>query len=113
MTDTRKELIRLLRSNMIVLQAAGTSATATLRLADHLIDNGVTVQKWIPVSERLPVKFGEYIVTVKAPCGTSYSDYADYDPFSERWTTGLFFDIGSKVTHWMPLPKPPKDGEAR
>lgn len=41
MTD-RKKLIALLRSNMNVLKAAGTSATATLRLADHLIDGGVT-----------------------------------------------------------------------
>lgn len=66
---------------------------------------------WIPVTERLPDTFGEFIVTVKKLDGTYYSDYADYDPFSERWTTGLFFDIGSKVTHWMPLPEPPKEVE--
>ena len=41
MTD-REKLIALLKSNMDVLQAAGISATATLRLADHLIANGVT-----------------------------------------------------------------------
>ena len=41
----REKLIELLKSNHNVLQAAGTSATATLRLADHLISHGVTVQE--------------------------------------------------------------------
>lgn len=50
----REQLIELLKRDMNVLKAAGTSATATLRLADSLIENGVTIQKWIPVSERLP-----------------------------------------------------------
>lgn len=70
-------------------------------------------QKWIPVTERLPDKFSEYIVTIKTISGVVYSDYADYDPFQQRWTTGLFFDIGSKVTHWMPLPKPHVNEEGK
>lgn len=43
MSDIRRKLIELLKSNQDVLQAAGISATATLRLADHLIQNGVTI----------------------------------------------------------------------
>ena len=35
------------------------------KIADHLIANGVTVQKWIPVSERLPDKNDKYIVFLK------------------------------------------------
>lgn len=80
----------------------------TRKIADHLIANSVTIQKWIPVTERLPDKFGEYIVAIKTISGVVYSDYADYDLFQQRWTTGLFCDIGSKVTHWMPLPEQPK-----
>lgn len=64
--------------------------------------------KWIPVTVRLPEKFGEYLVVVKKETGEVYSDYADYDLFQQRWTTGLYFEIGSCVTHWMPLPEPPK-----
>ena len=41
----RKKLIELLKSDMNILKAAGTSATATLRLADNLIANGVTFAK--------------------------------------------------------------------
>ena len=63
--------------------------------ADHLIANGVTVQKWIPVSERLPEKNNEVLV------------YDGKFVFSKS-----FLDVSyvSKygVTHWMPLPQPPK-----
>ena len=32
-------------------------------VADYLLDSGVTVHEWIPVTERLPDKDGCYIVT--------------------------------------------------
>lgn len=67
--------------------------------------------KWIPVSERLPEKFGEYIVTVQEETGERYSDYADYDPYQQRWRTGMYLGVRDKVTHWMPLPEPPKEEE--
>lgn len=51
MPDTRRKLIELLRSEPEILAAAGVSATATLRLADHLIACGVTVGK--PLTEFL------------------------------------------------------------
>lgn len=75
--------------------------------ARELITNGVTVQQWVPVSVRLPEEHGEYIVVIK---GTN------------RATTLLYHPIGGTgrcpgslapypVTHWMPLPEPPKENE--
>lgn len=71
----------------------------------------VDTPKWIPVTERLPDTFGEYIVAVKDVSGEMYSDYADFNLFQQRWTTGLFLGVRDKVTHWMPLPEPPKEVE--
>lgn len=71
----------------------------------------MTENKWIPVTERVPDRFGEYIVAVKDISGKMYSDYADYDPFQKRWATGLFRSAEEKVTHWMPLPEPPEGEE--
>lgn len=65
--------------------------------------------KWIPVSERLPDTSGEYLVAVKDVSGQVYSDYADYDTFRQKWTTGLFLGVKDKITYWMPLPEPPKE----
>ena len=76
------------------------------RIADHLISNGVTVQEWIPVTDRLPEEKVNCIVHYKH----AYCDNDDY------WAIGICFydgekfqmDLSYKVTHWMPLPKPPK-----
>ena len=78
-------------------------------MADHLISNGVGfLPKWIPVTERLPERFGSFAVVVKKLGGKMYSDFADYDPYEERWSTSLVRGIEDIVTHWMPLPQPPK-----
>lgn len=94
-------------------------ATSNERLADHLLANGVTFAKdinvpsWIPVTERLPDTFGTFIVAVRIPTRKrTYSDSADFDPFTKKWTPSLYWGEGMNVTHWMPLPEPPKGGEA-
>jgi hypothetical protein len=64
--------------------------------------------KWIPVSERLPDKCGNYLVVTKF----------DGDPVHEavylKAKKPLWFDPVEEyeryeVTHWMPLPEPPKE----
>ena len=74
-------------------------------LADHLLANGVTVRRWIPVTERLPEKQGEYFVMIE---GDKISTTLYYE-----WADKYWFDFpnGRKfvVTHWMPLPEPPKE----
>ena len=64
--------------------------------------------EWIPVEENLPKVFGEYIVCIQNAHGRRYSDYADFDPYEQRWKTGMYCGKHDKVTHWMPLPEPPK-----
>ena len=87
--------------------------------AKNLIANGVTIatdtnvgSKWIPVTERLPDTFGTFIVAVRIPTRKrTYSDSADFDPFAKKWTPSLYWGKGMNVTHWMPLPEPPKEDE--
>jgi hypothetical protein len=79
-------------------------------LADYLVENGVTIQRWIPVSERLPDTFGTFIVAVRIPTRKrTYSDSADFDPFAKKWTPSLFWGKGMDVTHWAPLPETPEE----
>jgi hypothetical protein len=70
--------------------------------ADHLIANGVTVQEWISVKDRLP----EYEEPVMG------WDAEMRDMGIVNFIYGQFFDIldmsETNVTHWMPLPQPPK-----
>lgn len=109
MANTREKLIELLTAYFGVDPAYYGIEAA--HLADHLISHGVTIQEWISVKDRLPDTFGEYLVAVQAyeeEAGNLYTDYADYDPYAKRWKTGLPFCAKDKVTHWMPLPTPPK-----
>ena len=70
-------------------------------IADKLISNGVTVQEWISVDDRLPEK--DEIVII---CTDENFIYAG-ELIGDTW----FLDNDSwtaTVTHWMPPPQPPK-----
>ena len=89
-------------------------------VADMLIDGGVTIQKWIPVTERLPNK-EEY--TTKAEDGTEYyvrlliaykTDIVEYEIGyydGYKWMTEMPIRLIKDVVAWMPfpnMPQPPK-----
>lgn len=60
------------------------------------------VPQWIPVEERLPDECGHYLVFVKAGKyeQVTWYEIAYYDGKEKFYTS---------VTHWMPLPEPPKE----
>ena len=59
-------------------------------------------QHWIPVTERLPEKSGSYLVFV-------YGEVTEMNFWYGKWHR-LRDDYTKAVTHWMPLPQPPKEG---
>ena len=101
--DIREKLIDLIVG---AKRTDPETGSFTEYLADYLISNGVTVQEWISVNDRLPEEKVNCIVHYKH----AYCDNDDY------WAIGICFydgekfrmDWSYKVTHWMPLPKPPK-----
>ena len=102
--DVRERLVELLFSSLC--RHIDKSCKLAENIADDLIANGVTVQEWISAKERLPKEKVNYIVRYKH----AYCDNDDY------WAIGMCFydgekfqfDPAYKVTHWMPLPQPPK-----
>lgn len=58
--------------------------------------------KWIPVTERLP----EPLVDVLSYSGHKTLFEVDCVDETGRWYSGYFSEY--PVTHWMPLPEPPK-----
>lgn len=73
--------------------------------AEYLIANGVPVQKWIPVAERLPEKCEPVLVCFDFMGGKAVKASDRYGKNGLLWS-GI--PCGGKVTHWMPLPEPPK-----
>lgn len=118
--DVREKLVELLRD---VQYLGGLEE----KIADHLLANSVTVQEWIPVTERLPDEHESLFARYKG---------------TDKWLNGMFMTISDlvivcaeyengkrivktantvdgvwkvknifhqcRVTHWMPMPHPPK-----
>ena len=104
--DVREKLIDL------IIDAKRTDpekGSFTEYLADHLISNGVTVQEWISVKDRLPEVNVNCIVHYKH----AYCDNDGYLAIGFCYYDGekFNFDPAYKVTHWMPLPPEPTEGE--
>lgn len=78
-------------------------------LVDHLIANGVTVQQWIPVKERLPENHASCIVYRASSFGGHYSMLRYSKALGWHFYDSEWGDVTvDDVTHWMPLPDPPK-----
>jgi len=82
------------------------------------------MSEWISVKERLPERIDDYIVVVKLKYDWEREygvvvDVATFNPYCENpyidgcWNTFNDWYEGQEyihVTHWMPLPEPPKEG---
>ena len=65
------------------------------------VGNGVTVQEWISVKDRLPEENGIYLTFNKK----RQYEFHMFQTGKRMWQ-GIWEEDG--VTHWMPLPQPPK-----
>lgn len=122
------ELIKRLRNRRICIQQSGSlddfpllkeAADAIESLMeDNAALNGTITNileqikdlanpRWIPVTERLPEKDGAFI-TAYSKGGVSQNWYMTFHHGGGKWYQNSE-DTG-EVTHWMPLPEPPKEG---
>lgn len=93
--DVKEKLVELLAET----PGIGWSPSAREIIVDHLIANGVTVQEWISVKDRLPEKNTDVLIyNIEEYIG---SDFLTKDG---KW----FWNEELPPTHWMPLPEPPK-----
>ena len=116
MTNPREKLIEILQAKYDhFCDQCGVNKDLHYieNLADYLIAHGVTVQEWISVKDRLPTQedaekylleyeeYNEYLVMIE---GAIIPTVLMFD--GENWFNDA--DDMYAVTHWMPLPQPPK-----
>ena len=145
--DVREKLVELLRNSPHLDTVKGYKGNdcAFEQGADWLIANGVTVQEWISVKDRLPENGVHVLLCCEMPryggeiagkyvcdgyyaeankiiaggfpdeCNCEYSEEDDEYYLCEGWYENIknWDDYNSvavedSVTHWMPLPEPPK-----
>ena len=95
-----------------VTEECGTERIFIDRIIDELENlpsspNICIHPQWIPVSERLPEVGDRCLCNVKSFAfpGSFYQSILKYDKFG--FVEGCIYT--DDVTHWMPLPEPPKE----
>ena len=109
--DVREKLIEILRKPIFPHELADP----TEAVADYLLDSGVTVQEWISVKDKLPPHNHDVLVyrpdmAMKILVDNYYGYYGEDDAeWHEGWAKyGKDIHNNPLITHWMPLPQPPK-----
>lgn len=98
--DVREKLVELIES------ARYWGSNTSEEIADNLIANGVTVQEWVSVNDRLPEESGMYIITANDGHAQRVS-FVQWQKKNRMWNlTGA--RSYWRVTHWMPMPLAPE-----
>ena len=120
--DVREKLLGLIAKAKYIYANDYSDHTEDEYIADTLLDNGVTVQEWVSVEDKLPeivsihkgyrstVKKSIRVLCVcvqksgKTMVKEGYCEW--YNDYQEpRWKIPGTID---EVTHWQYLPQPPK-----
>ena len=107
--DVKEKLAELLQNAKAAMKSENLSCdiARNMFVVDFMMANGVTVQEWIPVKDRLP-EDGEYVV-----CIAKRNPFSRFMPMVARiekngWANPITEQYISEVTHWIPMPQPPK-----
>ena len=126
--DVREKLVELIRCadyhpRVGAAKTIGSMFTTEFieDIVSHLIANGVTVQEWISVDDRLPSDEQDVLVIAHGWGGRLvYVGSHKRVEAQKSWLTGITNKSSEwllwgwsylkepMVTHWMPLPKPPE-----
>ena len=101
--DVREKLVELIFSSLC--RHIDKSCKLAENMADDLISNGVTVQEWIPVKDRLP-EHGDVVMVWH-----TYMEHpfvCQWDERSDCWIDDKWAFGRNTITHWCYLPQPPK-----
>ena len=124
------ELMESVRKALGIKSMAKSFLLPAERTIIDQIDSAPTVGGWIPVKDRLPVEThsiffrfygtnkwdkamwrehsGKVLVTVAFKDGTRVVTTGE--THDGIWNTTVSRTLEPVVTHWMPLPEPPKEG---
>ena len=114
-------LIELLESAESAIYWNSEDKSFIEKIADHLIANGVTVNEWISVKDRLPevatthnTRWGKSTDSIRVLCACVQADGKKMvkegycKVYSGGFVSWKIPGTIHSVTHWQYLPQPPK-----
>ena len=111
MTDGFSELAKDTLCYIQQLEADNAQQARCIEnLTDKLNATNDALPRWISVEERLPERgITKCSACVKCGDGLKRVVCASYNAELKLWTGWHGEKIGNEITHWMPLPEPPKE----
>ena len=111
--DVREKLVEIVKKAAYSSLPSNTEDFHLNMFVMNLLAHGVTVQEWISVEDRLPEN--DVMVIGFTPCdGFMFVGYYHEEPKYDWKAWKIITAMRStkvmkkKVTHWLPLPQPPK-----
>ena len=104
--DVMEKLVELIES------ARYWGSNTSEEIAENLIANGVTMQEWISVEDRLPEKDGQYLIFTTQYFTPDHIDEIDHKDgieisgYCKRY--GFLSENGLHAKYWRDIPQPPK-----
>lgn len=102
----------------LAIQDYRESLCEGLEIAMATVEGAPTVNGWISAKDRLPEKYLDVLVLVQYPKVNGYTGHyvviAWKSTDDDSWDSdndNFNNDPEGVVTHWMPLPEPPKENE--
>ena len=77
-------------------------------VAEPLVLRSPTIGGWISVEDKLPDKSNRYLVYFGKGIGTT-TKTAYWLRTKQKWMGSEAHSTITDITHWMPLPEPPKE----
>ena len=99
----------------IIIKAADAienMSEAYSKLSRHMDDLAALMPRWIPVTERKPKTDDIVIVAIHDDSGDTPYDVTNVGFYLDVFPLGIWAVEDERcnyVTHWMPLPEPPKE----
>ena len=112
--DVREKLVELLRNAKAAMKSENLSCdiARNMFVVDFMMANGVTVQEWVSVKDKLPEKDGQYLIFTTQYFTPDHIDEIDHKDgieisgYCKRY--GFLSKNGIHAKYWRDIPQPPK-----
>lgn len=109
MTDDGSCIETLMKQAADAIEELSLTADSYKRSMEAWADEAANAQpKWENVTERQPEDFKKVLV-FWVDGSELMMDTAVWRESEKRFAIGHWVGVGDKITHWMPLPEPPKE----
>ena len=109
MTDVKEKLVELQLQADLADNVSENTTQHREFTADFMMANGVTVQEWISVKDRLPgADAGKVLCITQAGHYKILQWIETFDCWSDPFGIDFTNFRNGYIAHWMPLPQPPK-----